>query len=56
MKLRKRLNRKVGNIEYSKWEINLPAEQIHEAGWKEGIDLEATVKDGKIVLRPKKTA
>ena len=55
MKLRKRLNRKVGNIEYSKWEINIPSETITQAGWKEGTDLEAVVKDGKVVLRPKKS-
>ncbi|MFQ5440276.1 MAG: AbrB/MazE/SpoVT family DNA-binding domain-containing protein [Nitrosopumilaceae archaeon] len=54
MRLRKRLNRKVGDTEYSKWEINIPYETISEAGWKEGTDLEAVVKDGKVILRPKK--
>lgn len=54
MKLRKRLNRKVGEIEYSKWEINIPSEKISEAGWKEGTDLDVVVKNGKMELRPKK--
>jgi bifunctional DNA-binding transcriptional regulator/antitoxin component of YhaV-PrlF toxin-antitoxin module len=55
LKLRKRLNRKVGNTEYSKWEINIPSSTIIEAGWKEGTDLEAVVKNDRVVLRPKKT-
>lgn len=54
MKLRKRLNRKVGNIEYAKWEINIPSKKVNEAGWKAGIDLEIDIKNGKMILRPKK--
>jgi hypothetical protein len=32
----------------------LPPKSVLEAGWKEGTELEATVKDGKITLYPKK--
>jgi AbrB family looped-hinge helix DNA binding protein len=54
MKLQQRLNRKVGDKEYVKWYVDIPADVIKEAGWKEGSDLEVVVKDGKVVLRPKK--
>jgi bifunctional DNA-binding transcriptional regulator/antitoxin component of YhaV-PrlF toxin-antitoxin module len=51
MKLQKQLSRKVGNKEYPKWVVTIPPEKIKEAGWKEGIDLDVIVKDGKIVLK-----
>jgi len=54
MKLQQRSNRKVGDKEYVKWYIDIPSNVITEAGWKEGSDLEVVVKDGKVVLRPKK--
>jgi bifunctional DNA-binding transcriptional regulator/antitoxin component of YhaV-PrlF toxin-antitoxin module len=53
MKLQKQLSRKVDTKEYSKYVIIIPPKQIEEAGWKEGTELEAIVKDGKIVLKPK---
>ena len=54
MRLQKRFNRKVGSKEYSKWIVNLPPEEVEQLGWKEGIELEASIKDGKIILTPKK--
>ena len=54
MKLQKQLSRKVGNKEYAKWVITLPPSKIEAVGWKEGQELEEVVKDGKIILRPKK--
>lgn len=54
MKLQQRLNRKVGDKEYVKWYVDIPADVITQAGWKEGSDLEVVVKDGKIMLKPKK--
>ncbi len=53
MKLQKQLSRKVDNIEYPKYVVTIPPKQVQEAGWKEGTELEATVEDGKIVLKPK---
>jgi antitoxin component of MazEF toxin-antitoxin module len=52
-KLQKQLSRKVGNISYPKYVVAIPPKQIEQAGWKEGTELEATVENGKIVLRPK---
>ena len=54
MKLQQRSNRKVGDKEYMKWYVDIPSNVIKEAGWKEGSELDVDVKDGKLVLKPKK--
>jgi len=53
MKLQKQLSRKIKDREYPKYVVTIPPKQVEEAGWKEGMELEAVVKDGKIILRPK---
>ena len=53
MKLQKQLSRKVDSKEYPKYVVTIPPKQVEEVGWKEGTELEAIVKDGKIILRPK---
>jgi bifunctional DNA-binding transcriptional regulator/antitoxin component of YhaV-PrlF toxin-antitoxin module len=53
MKLQKQLSRKVKSKEYPKWVVTIPPKKIQEAGWKEGMTLEISVKDRKIVLEPK---
>jgi AbrB family looped-hinge helix DNA binding protein len=54
LKLQKQLSRKVDNKEYPKYVVTIPPKQIEKAGWKEGTELEAIVKDGKIILEPKR--
>lgn len=54
MKLQKQLSRKAGNIEYPKFVVVIPPEQIKEVGWKEGTELSADVGENKIILKPKK--
>ena len=54
MKVQKRLNRKVGNKEYAKWEVDIPPSVIAEVGWKDGTELDVDVKEDKVVLKPKK--
>ncbi len=54
LKLQKRLNRKVGDKEYSKWVVVLPTEEIDELGWFEGTELEVARGTDSITLRPKK--
>jgi AbrB family looped-hinge helix DNA binding protein len=51
MKLQKQLSRKSGKILYPKYVIVIPPEKIKEVGWKEGEELEAFTKDGKIILK-----
>lgn len=53
MRLQRQLSRKVNDKNYPKYVVTIPPKQIEEVGWKEGIELEAIVKNGKIVLRPK---
>jgi bifunctional DNA-binding transcriptional regulator/antitoxin component of YhaV-PrlF toxin-antitoxin module len=53
VKLQKQLSRKVDDKEYPKYVITIPPKQIEAVGWKEGTELEAIVKNGKIVLKPK---
>lgn len=54
MKLQKRLNRKVGNKEYSKYLIVIPPEEVEKMGWKEGEELQAVKKKDVLVLRAKR--
>lgn len=54
MKLQKQLSRKVGNVVYPKWLVVIPPEIVREIGWREGEELNAVVREGKIILRPKK--
>lgn len=51
MRLQKRLNRVVGNKEYSKWIVNIPTDMIDQAGLKEGDELEAIAKRHEILLK-----
>jgi antitoxin component of MazEF toxin-antitoxin module len=53
MKLQKQLSRKIGDREYTKWVVTIPPSEIEKLDWKEGIELETFVKDGKITLKPK---
>lgn len=53
MKLQKRLNRRVGDKEYVKWYVNIPAELVTEFGWKEGQELDTKKQRRKLVLESK---
>jgi hypothetical protein len=50
MKLQRRVNRRVENKEYLKWYVDISPDIIKQTGWKEGVSLNAVVKNGKIVL------
>lgn len=52
MQLQRRLNRKVGDKEYSKWLIGISPEKIEELGWKEGEELTETIEGKKLTLEP----
>jgi AbrB family looped-hinge helix DNA binding protein len=53
MKLQKQVSRKVKNKEYSKYVIVLPSEIVAKLGWKEGENLEAFVRNKKLVIKQK---
>ncbi len=54
MRLQKQLSRRVKGKEYPKYVVVLPPDTVKQAGWKEGQELEILVRDGKMMLRPKK--
>ncbi len=53
MKLQKQLSRKYGGKEYPKYLVTIPPKTVDKVGWEQGTELEAIVKDGKIILKPK---
>jgi len=53
MKLQKQLSRKVGDTEYAKWVLVIPPTIIEQLSWKEGQELEAEIKENKLVVKKK---
>ncbi len=54
MKLQQQLSRKIGSTSYPKFVVVISPDKIKEAGWKDGMELEAIVKRNGIILKPKK--
>ena len=54
MKVQKRFLRKHKNKDYYKYMVNIPPRVIREAGLEEGDYVDASAKDGKIILKKKK--
>ena len=52
MKLRSQVSRQYKGKEYRKWILNPPTELIEKLGWQDGMELEAVVRKGQLVLRP----
>lgn len=55
MKLQQRTNRRVGDKEYVKWYVDIPADVIKQTGWKEGSELEVDIKGDKLTIKRKKS-
>ena len=53
MKLQKQLSRKVGNKEYIKYVITIPAKKIEKLGWNQHTELEMEVSKSTAKLKPK---
>lgn len=51
MKLQKQLSRKVGDVEYAKWVLVISPNIIEELKWKKGQELEAEIKENKLVVK-----
>lgn len=49
-KLQSDLNRKVNDVSYYKYRINIPPEFVNELGWKKSEDLRVTIKNHKLVI------
>ena len=54
VKLQERPNRTVGNKKYVKKYVDLSPHLVHDAGWRKGERINATVKGHNIILKPKK--
>jgi hypothetical protein len=53
VRLKRTLNRRVGDKEYYKWLVaDVPPDTIEELGWEEGQELEGTVDAGRLVIHP----
>lgn len=56
MRLKRTLNRRVGDKEYDKWLVaNVPPDTIEELGWEEGQELEGTVDADRLAIHPPRT-
>jgi len=53
MKLQKQLSRKVKDKEYPKWVVTIPPSDVKKLNWEEGQELEASIKNDTIILKPK---
>jgi len=55
MKVQKRFLRKYKEKDYFKYIVNIPPLVLKEAGFSEGENIDIEARDGKIVLKKKKT-
>lgn len=51
MRLQKQKTRQINEKEYFRWMVVIPPKKVKELGWKEGMELEARTKKGRLVLR-----
>jgi len=54
MKLQSQTSRKYGNTEYKKSWIVISNKLLKLLGWKTGQELDAEVKEGKLIIEKKK--
>jgi hypothetical protein len=55
VRLKRTLNRRVGDKEYYKWLIaDVPPETVQALGWEQGEELEAVQENGGLHVRPPK--
>ena len=50
MRLQEQLSRKVGDTSYSKFVLVVKPEIVKRLGWKAGQELEAEIKEGKLII------
>ena len=50
MRLQKQKTREVKGKDYFRWTVVIPPEKVKELDWDEGIELDAKVRDDKLVL------
>jgi hypothetical protein len=50
MRLQKQKTRELKGKDYYRWTVVIPPEKVKELNWNEGIELDAKVKDDKLIL------
>ncbi len=50
MYLQKQLSKRIGDKDYSKYVIVIPSKLIEKLGWKGNEELEAEIKDKKLII------
>lgn len=56
MRLKRTLNRRVGEKEYYKWLVaDVPPDTIEALGWNERQELEGTIDEGRLVIHAPRT-
>ena len=53
MKLQSQVSRKYGDTEYDKFWVVIPNKILEELKWKSGQELDAEVKDNKLIVKKK---
>lgn len=53
MQLQKHISKKIKDVEYSKWVIVIPSDQVKELGWQKGTHLESSISNDKIIIKKK---
>jgi hypothetical protein len=50
MRLQKQKTRELKGKDYYRWTVVIPPEKVKELNWNEGIELDAKIKDDKLIL------
>jgi antitoxin component of MazEF toxin-antitoxin module len=53
LKLQKQLSRKTKGKTYPKYVMTIPPKNIEELGWQKGMELEVSVSDNRLIIKPK---
>lgn len=53
MRLMKLYDQTYKRKRYYQWRITIPPKQIKELNWKQGQELQSTIKNGKLILTAK---
>jgi len=54
LRLQRYVSRTVAGEKYYKWVLNPNSKLIEDAGWQEGDEIDAEVKNGRVILTRKR--
>jgi hypothetical protein len=53
MRLQKQVSRRIEEVEYAKYVVVIPPDNVERLGWKEGEELDSQIQGQKLVLFPR---